>query len=630
VKIAVLAPPEIPIPLGDSYGGIELIAQDFAMALTEMDHFVDLYCTPSQVSWMSLMGESKRWPVSSPYPQGPIRGDYDFIFDFTHQKQLAKFYTREKYAATCFHTDQLSSVRDIFPTKAVRSAFGVNGPQIYPGIKNVYRYREEKEKFLLFLGRIAPYKRPDIAILLARMTNRPLILAGHVGKFSEWPLSGYADIIQKDVDERPNAQLIRNPTLEEKVDLLSRAAALVVPSDWSSIGSMESFGIVAVEALMCFPKDTEIDVPSPILEALEREYYGRLVYIETETGRSLTTTPNHPVLTQCGWLRSESLTVGDSVVIEDGKEKIMDRGGIGEVVRNLHDTDGEGHRYRDGMVGGTDQEKGARPRAPQVTPAVYPTHKRAGGLSGADGPGVSGWDSGWRGDGHSQTLSPGAWQAHDLHPNHYNLEHLRSPGRMAGRTSVSSKLLHSPSPRWASRDDPLLRLQYQGLLSRLSALEVIGARSHSQVRSGQGVTRLHGGKVERPPSLRNGPGSRGGLRALRKMAKFERVKKVAKASSARSLRVYNLRTQRGYYYANGIIVHNSGTPVITSGDGGLKEIVAPTANCGFVCRTIPEYVDAVKRLGKISPKDCLARGDYFSAKRMAIDYLRLIGEATSF
>jgi glycosyltransferase involved in cell wall biosynthesis len=243
VKFAVLAPPEIPIPLGDSYGGIEFVAQGFAEELSHAND-VDLYCAPSKGVWPGAA-------AIRPYPQGPIPQEgYDFTFDFTHQKGLAKFYAREKYAATCFHTDQLSGVRDIFPTKAVRSAFGVEGPVIYPGIKNVYRYSEDKEKYLLFLGRIAPYKRPDIALLVAKMTGRPIILAGHVGKFSDWPEPGYAETIRRMVEVQRGAEMLSNVTLEKKVDLLSKAAALIVPSDWSGIGSMESFGIVAVEALM--------------------------------------------------------------------------------------------------------------------------------------------------------------------------------------------------------------------------------------------------------------------------------------------------------------------------------------------------------------------------------------------
>ncbi len=245
-KIAVLSPPEIPLPV-KSYAGIELIAQDFATSLAEKGYEVYVYCNHDKGSLDKV--------TLCNYPEGFdfIRENYDYTFDFTHQKAFAQNYTAYNYAATVFLTDRLSLVNDIFPTKAVRDEFQPyvkDAPVIYPGIKNVYEYRKDKSGYLLFLGRIAPFKRCEIALQVARLSGTPVIIAGHVGRFSEWPNPNYATEIKAMCEKQEGAHFIANPTLEEKKELLAGAIATIVPSDWSIINSKESFGIVAVESLM--------------------------------------------------------------------------------------------------------------------------------------------------------------------------------------------------------------------------------------------------------------------------------------------------------------------------------------------------------------------------------------------
>ena len=71
----------------------------------------------------------------------------------------------------------------------------------------------------------------------------------------------------------------------------------------------------------------------------------------------------------------------------------------------------------------------------------------------------------------------------------------------------------------------------------------------------------------------------------------------------------------------------SGTPVITSGDGGLKEIVTPET--GYDCHTLDDYLFAVRNLWRITPRACRGRGLYFTAGRMALEYLQLAGKMAS-
>ena len=65
----------------------------------------------------------------------------------------------------------------------------------------------------------------------------------------------------------------------------------------------------------------------------------------------------------------------------------------------------------------------------------------------------------------------------------------------------------------------------------------------------------------------------------------------------------------------------SGTPVICSNLGACPEIVS--AEVGFVCATPQEYVEAIGRIGEISPAACRARAmSEYHYLRMARDYLR--------
>ena len=81
------------------------------------------------------------------------------------------------------------------------------------------------------------------------MTGYQVLVAGHIGKWSTDPDPSYSSVIEAQADGK-SVLVMPNPTEEAKVELLRDAAALLVPSQWSMIGSKESFGIVAVEALM--------------------------------------------------------------------------------------------------------------------------------------------------------------------------------------------------------------------------------------------------------------------------------------------------------------------------------------------------------------------------------------------
>ena len=64
----------------------------------------------------------------------------------------------------------------------------------------------------------------------------------------------------------------------------------------------------------------------------------------------------------------------------------------------------------------------------------------------------------------------------------------------------------------------------------------------------------------------------------------------------------------------------SGTPVICSDKGACREII--TRDVGFICRYEPDYLNAIRRIGFISPQACREKAlRDFHYLRMAEDYL---------
>jgi glycosyltransferase involved in cell wall biosynthesis len=105
-----------------------------------------------------------------------------------------------------------------------------------------YPFRAEKEDFLLFLGRAAPEKGACRAVQAARAAGRRLVMAVKI--------ADEAEIVHWERDVLPilpsDATVLMEIGNDQKVDLLSRAQAVLFPIDWD-----EPFGLVMAEAMAC-------------------------------------------------------------------------------------------------------------------------------------------------------------------------------------------------------------------------------------------------------------------------------------------------------------------------------------------------------------------------------------------
>jgi glycosyltransferase involved in cell wall biosynthesis len=102
--------------------------------------------------------------------------------------------------------------------------------------------RRVQPRYLAFLGRICPEKRPDRAIRIAREAGIPLKIAAKVDRVDE---AYFRDTIRPMIDGH-DVELIGEINDAEKPDFLSGAIALLVPIDWP-----EPFGLVMIEAMAC-------------------------------------------------------------------------------------------------------------------------------------------------------------------------------------------------------------------------------------------------------------------------------------------------------------------------------------------------------------------------------------------
>ena len=99
---------------------------------------------------------------------------------------------------------------------------------------NDFEYKNNKQDYLLFLGRVYPGKGIKLAQEIAIKTNKKLIIAGQL-----------ANENSKVVESHPNIEYVGSVGIEERNKLLSNAKALIAPSCY-----VEPFGGVQVEALL--------------------------------------------------------------------------------------------------------------------------------------------------------------------------------------------------------------------------------------------------------------------------------------------------------------------------------------------------------------------------------------------
>ncbi len=114
---------------------------------------------------------------------------------------------------------------------------------VYHGLpEDLYRPSYRPGKYLAFLGRISPEKRPDRAIEIAIRADIPLKIAAKVDKADQ----KYFEEKIRPLLSHPLVEFLGEVGDRDKNEFLAGALGLLFPIDWP-----EPFGLVMIEAMAC-------------------------------------------------------------------------------------------------------------------------------------------------------------------------------------------------------------------------------------------------------------------------------------------------------------------------------------------------------------------------------------------
>jgi glycosyltransferase involved in cell wall biosynthesis len=267
MRIAQLSPPWLAVP-PKGYGGIEWVVALLADGLAEAGHEVTLFATGDSRTKARLEYVYER-------ALGPTAIN-DIVLDTT-QTLAALRDARSRFDVLHVHSPfsaLAAAIETGIPTihtlhgsftpdmKLLYSQAGDRawyvaiseaqksfepdlhyGGVVYNGIDlDMYPLQEQKEDFVLFLGRAAPEKGWRRAVEAAKRAGVRLVSAVKIAEpveHHEWE-ARVKPILP------PDFEVLGEITHDEKVDLLRRAKAVLFPIDWP-----EPFGLVMVEAMAC-------------------------------------------------------------------------------------------------------------------------------------------------------------------------------------------------------------------------------------------------------------------------------------------------------------------------------------------------------------------------------------------
>ena len=265
----MLAPPWIAVP-PPGYGGIEQVIDLLAAELTERGNDVTLFAAPGTRSSAQVQS-----PLEGPHPDEIEMALYeadhvasafakmdeaDEPFDVLHDncgftafafadridtpfvhtlhgpftEETSAFYARHGYKACAVALSRYQA-RQAPDELEVVAVIG------NPIVVDDYPFRDEKDDYLLWIGRLNEDKGPNRAIAAAQEADVRLLLAGPVQP-------GQEEFFAREVEPQVDGDRIRyiGEVGEEKGDLFAGARAFLMPIRWP-----EPFGLVMTEAMAC-------------------------------------------------------------------------------------------------------------------------------------------------------------------------------------------------------------------------------------------------------------------------------------------------------------------------------------------------------------------------------------------
>jgi glycosyltransferase involved in cell wall biosynthesis len=251
------------------YGGTERVVYWLTEELVSMGHEVTLFASGDSRTSATL---APMWPkslrldgrVCDPFALHlvmlervrQLAPEFDLLHFHLDYYSFSLFSRQPTPFVTTFHgrldLPEHQPVFDTFPNIPVIS---ISNAQRLPvpqagWIRTVYHGLPDrlltplpiKPSYLAVLGRIAPEKRVDRAIAIARASGLPLKIAAKVDKVDR----EYFETEIKPLLSHPGIEFIGEINDDQKPEFLSGALALLMPIEWP-----EPFGLVMIEAMAC-------------------------------------------------------------------------------------------------------------------------------------------------------------------------------------------------------------------------------------------------------------------------------------------------------------------------------------------------------------------------------------------
>src|SRR6187397_1156792 len=268
MRIAQVAPLTEAIP-PKLYGGTERVVHWLTEELVALGHEVTLFASGDSCTSAKL---EAFWPRALRL-DGSIRDpnalhmamlehvrrradEFDFLHFHLDYYPFSLFSRQRTPWATTLHGRlDLPEHQPVFDTFSDAPVISISNSQRRPlpqarWIKTIHHGLPErllmpqsaKPSYFAFLGRVAPEKRLDTAIRIARHCGVPLKVAAKIDRADR----DYYDETIKPMMNSPLVEYVGEINDHEKSAFLSGAIALLVPIDWP-----EPFGLVMIEAMAC-------------------------------------------------------------------------------------------------------------------------------------------------------------------------------------------------------------------------------------------------------------------------------------------------------------------------------------------------------------------------------------------
>lgn len=268
MKIAQVAPLYESVP-PQYYGGTERVVSYLTEELVRQGHRVTLFASGDSVTSAELVAPCERSlrqhpdcidqlahhilmleQVASAAPQFDI---IHYHIDYLHYPLSTR--QRTPYVTTLHGRLDIPDLAPLYRKFSHVPVISISDSQreplgwinwqatVHHGLpEDLYTLHEEPGKYLAFLGRVSPEKRPDRAIEIAKLVGMPLKISAKVDNADR----DYFHTAIRPLLDHSLVEFVGEIGEAEKNDFLGNACALLFPIDWP-----EPFGMVMIESMAC-------------------------------------------------------------------------------------------------------------------------------------------------------------------------------------------------------------------------------------------------------------------------------------------------------------------------------------------------------------------------------------------